>query len=332
MTDRSRGQLLLVGAIVIATVVLASVVLLNTVHSSPSISAEVDAESLENVERASGEIEANLGQLFLTTAATATADDRLPYVNTSAFETVVDAYETEYNGIVASDRAFVIDVDYLSNESQPGAVAYNRSVFADGAIDTSVNRTVVGSASGGSISVGTGPLFPVVSLTATGVDLGPGSPSGVSLVFGPSQTDRLNVTDNVSFDDTDPNNGFDCGFGTIDDATVSVEFSAGTGTVTVTEPRNDSSSPHTCAVRDVGFADSYDEVRLEVDGNSVETLSYVLSAAGTDATCNGAGQATCVDGDDIAGNIDVNPSFDISFVDPSVTHESSFTLYEAEDG
>ena len=328
MTDRSRGQLLLVGAIVIATVVLASVVLLNTVHSSPSISAEVDAESLENVERASGEIKANLGQLFLTTAATATADDRLPYVNTSAFETVVDAYETEYNGIVASDRAFVIDVDYLSNESQPGAVAYNRSVFADGAIDTSVNRTVVGSAPGGSITVGTGPLFPVVSLTATGVDLG--SPSGVSLVFGPSQTDRLNVTDNVSFDDTDPNNGFDCGFGTIDDATVSVEFSAGTGTVTVTEPRNDSSSPHTCAVRDVGFADSYDEVRLEVDGNSVETLSYVLSAAGGDATCDDADQATCVDGDGI--DIDVNPSFDISFVDPSVTHESSFTLYEAEDG
>jgi hypothetical protein len=329
VTDRSRGQLLLVGAIVIATVVLASVVLLNTVHSSPSISAEVDAESLENVERASGEIEANLGQLFLTTAATATADDRLPYVNTSAFETVVDAYETEYNGIVASDRAFVIDVDYLSNESQPGAVAYNRSVFADGAIDTSVNRTVVGSASGGSISVGTGPLFPVVSLTATGVDLGPGSPSGVSLVFdNTSQTDRLNVTDDVSFDDTDPNNGFDCGFGTIDDATVSVEFSAGTGTVTVTEPRNDSSSPHTCAVRDVGFADSYDEVRLEVDGNSVETLSYVLSAAGGD--CDDADQATCVDGDGI--DIDVNPSFDISFVDPSVTHESSFTLYEAEDG
>ncbi len=322
VTDRSRGQLLLVGAIVIATVVLASVVLLNTVHSSPSISAEVDAESLENVERASGEIEANLGQLFLTTAATATADDRLPYVNTSAFETVVDAYETEYNGIVASDRAFVIDVDYLSNESQPGAVAYNRSVFADGAIDTSVNRTVVGSASGGGISVGTGPLFPVVSLTATGVDLG--SPSGVSLVFdSASQTDRLNVTDDVSFDDTDL-----CEFGTIDDATVSVEFSAGTGTVTVTEPRNDSSSPHTCAVRDVGFADSYDEVRLEVDGNSVETLSYVLSAAGGD--CNDADQATCVDGDGI--DIDVNPSFDISFVDPSVTHESSFTLYEAEDG
>ncbi len=327
VTDRSRGQLLLVGAIVIATVVLASVVLLNTVHSSPSISAEVDAESLENVERASGEIEANLGQLFLTTAATATADDRLPYVNTSAFETVVDAYETEYNGIVASDRAFVIDVDYLSNESQPGAVAYNRSVFPDGAIDTSVNGTVLGSAPGGSISVGTGLLFPVVSLTATGVDLG--SPSGVSLVFdSASQTDRLNVTDDVSFDDTDPDNGFDCGFGTIDDATVSVEFSAGTGTVTVTEPRNDSSSPHTCAVRDVGFADSYDEVRLEVDGNSVETLSYVLSAAGGD--CDDADQATCVDGDGI--DIDVNPSFDISFVDPSVTHESSFTLYEAEDG
>lgn len=331
VTDRSRGQLLLVGAVVIATVVLASVVLLNTVHSSPSISAEADTESLENVERASGEIKANLGQLFLTTAATATADDRLPYVNTSAFETVVDVYETEYNGIVASDRAFVVDVDYRANESRPGAVAYNRSVFPDGAIDTSVNGTVLGSAPGGSISVGTGPLFPVVSLTATGVDLG--SPRGVSLVFdNTSQTDRLNVTDGVSFDDTDPNNGFDCGFGTIDDATVSVEFSAGTGTVTVTEPRNDSSSPRTCAVRDVGFADSYDEVRLEVDGNSVETLSYVLSAAGTDATCNGAGQATCVDGDDIAGNIDVNPSFDISFVDPSVTHESSFTLYEAEDG
>lgn len=329
VTDRSRGQLLLVGAVVIATVVLASVVLLNTVHSSPSISAEVDAESLENVERASGEIKTNLGQLFLTTAATATADDRLPYVNTSAFETVVDAYETEYNGIVASDRAFVVDLDYRANESQPGAVAYNRSVFPDGAIDTSVNGTVVGSVPGGNIAVGAGPLFPVVSLTATGVDLG--STSGVSLVFdSASQTDRLNITDDVSFDDTDPNNGFDCGFGSIDDATVSVEFSAGTGTVTVTEPRNDSSSPHTCAVREIGFADSYDEVRLEVDGNSVETLSYVLSAVGPDATC--ADQATCVDGDDIAGDIDVNPLFDIAFVDPSVTHESSFTLYEAEDG
>ncbi len=63
----------------------------------------------------------------------------------------------------------------------------------------------------------------------------------------------------------------------------------------------------------------------------METLSYVLSAAGN-ATCDDADQATCVDGGDIAGGIDVNPSFDIAFVDPSVTHESSFTLYEAEDG
>ena len=331
MTDRSRGQLLLVGAIVIATAVLASVVLLNTVHSSPSISADVDAESLENVERADGVVESNLGRLFLTTAATESADDRLPYVNTTAFETVVDSYETEYNEIIAPDRAFAVDIDYRPNESQPGAVAYNRSVFANGELDTSVNRTVVGSASGGDITAGTGPLFPVISLTATGVDLGTGTTRGITVVFNntaPGETDRLEITDDVSFETGDSDNGFDCGFGIVDDATVSVEFTAGSGTVEVTEPRNDSASPRACAVRDLGFEDSYDEVRLNVD-DSVETLSYVLSAASGDADCGDADQATCVDGS--GTDIDLNPSFDIAFVDPSVTHESSFRRYE-EDG
>jgi len=315
VTDRQRGQLLLTGAVVIAVVVLASVVVLNAVHSSPSIGAEVDASSLEAVEEADREIRANLERLFWTTAATGTDDNRLPYVDAVAFDSEVGAYEAEYNRLAGAERGLVAGVTYRPSAAQSGVVAYNRSLAAEG----DSTRTLIDSA-GGPLVGGTD-TFTAVSLTAAGVDLG--DEHGVVLTFdGPADAeDRLEITDGVRFDSSDPGRSVECGF---DDgpATVSVDLRAGTGTV----ERN---GTDTCGV-DIEFGDSYGSVELAVDGEGVSELSYVVAAADEHAVC--ADSRKCVDDSTVDGGIDLNPSFDISLVDPSVTHRSSFALVSPEAG
>ena len=310
VTDRPRGQLLLTGAVVIAVVVLASVVVLNAVHSSPSVGAEVDASSLEGVESADREIRATLDRLFWTTAATATEDNRLPYVDATAFESEVAAYEGVYNRMAGAEQGLVANVTYRPAAAQRGVVAYNRSVEAGG------NRTVVDSAGGPLVGETDGP-FTAVSLTATGVDLG--TESGVVLTFeGPSE-DRLEITDGVRFNSSDPGRSVECGF---EDgpAAVSVDLRAGTGTIT----RN---ATETCGV-DIEFGDSYESVGLAADGEGVSEFSYVVAAADEHATCGGS--ADCVDNSTVDGGIDLNPSFDISLVDPSATHGSAPVLVPPE--
>ena len=329
VTDRNRGQLLLAGAVVIATVVIASVVLLNTVHSSPSVSADVDAKSLQNAEQADRELRANLETLFLTTAATASDDSQnpLPYVDETAFEEEVGELQTGYNRILGADRALVANVSYQPDESRPGAVAYNRSVLEEVGDNTNASGTLIETQEGATIGGDAdGPPLPVISLTATGVDGGTATSAATISFNGTGTDDTLEITnDNVEWDDEELCEGFDSG--TED---ISVELSAGTGVITATDAAGER---ETCGVDDGDIELSeYTDIELEFGGeDSVEGFSYVISAAGDDENtveCPDSGQGSCVDENDVA--VDLNPSFAVELVDSSVTHETSFTLYEEE--
>lgn len=126
-----RGQLLLVAAIVVATAVLGGVVLLNTVHSSPDLSAQTDAQSITDTERTAQQMQSNLRGLFMASGFDETGA-RLPYANTTgSFEDAVDAYSVEYTRLISTNQSAVATVAYNGSESIDGAVAYDNQSSAD---------------------------------------------------------------------------------------------------------------------------------------------------------------------------------------------------------
>jgi len=121
VTSGQRGQLLLVGAILIATVVLSSVVLLNSVHDSPTVQTQQDTRSVEGVEWTVGELESDLDRLFVAnTSNTTTAG---PYANASNLTQLVATYERTRLNLSTTDRATALNVTVNATDSATGAVA-----------------------------------------------------------------------------------------------------------------------------------------------------------------------------------------------------------------
>ncbi len=293
--ERSRGQLLLIGALVIATVIVASVVLLNSVHSSPDIAAETDARSLDQVDTANSEIRNDLEHLF---RATNSVDgERLAYVEPDSFESVVEEYADSYNDLIGVESASVANVTYVASEAVDGAIAWNTSVNTTQPeekqvlwdVDADSERPV--------------PQFTLEATNVTGE---------VTIEF--NDTGSLNPESELRID------GGEVVFndGTVDPLcelgqNASIDLRAGTGEIVTDE--------EFCVVDIAPWTDS-DEISLTHDGG-VETLSYEIS--GDNASC-GEGEE-CLD-----DSIDLNPRFHISVQDPSVSYSSTFRLYEVSDG
>lgn len=121
MTSGERGQLLLVGAILIATVVLSSVVLLNSVHDSPTVQTQQDTRSVEGIDRTVGEVTTGLDRLFVAnTSNTTTAG---PYANASDLTQLVATYERTRLNLSTTDRATALNVTVNATDSAIGTVA-----------------------------------------------------------------------------------------------------------------------------------------------------------------------------------------------------------------
>lgn len=121
MTAGERGQLLLVGAILIATVVLSSVVLLNSVHDSPTVQTAQDTRSVAAVDRTVGELTSDLDRLFVATTANTTTPG--PYANASDFTRLVATYERARLNLSTTDRATALNVTVNATDSATGTVA-----------------------------------------------------------------------------------------------------------------------------------------------------------------------------------------------------------------
>ena len=132
VTAGERGQLLLVGAILIATVVLSSVVLLNSVHDSPTVQTQQDTRSVEGIDRTVGELTSDLDRLFVATTANTTTPG--PYANASDLTRLVATYERTRLNLSTTDRATALSVTVNATDSATGSVVLNKT-------PTSINGT-----------------------------------------------------------------------------------------------------------------------------------------------------------------------------------------------
>lgn len=124
-----RGQLILIGALLVAATILGSIVLLNTIHESPQVSTQQDSQSLVETERTVDQVQTGLERAFLTNTSMDERGEALPYAEKSGgFGTLVeDEYVTEYLNLSTTDTAGVVDVTLVGNQTG-GIARQNRTI------------------------------------------------------------------------------------------------------------------------------------------------------------------------------------------------------------
>ena len=321
--ERTRAQLLLIGSITIAVVVLTSVVLLNSVHSSPSITTESDSRTLESVESVNTEVEQNAQELF---DATGSGGKILPHTNESEFDDILEEYQESYTDVATVDGA--IDISVERTDGTTGAVAYNRSIED---LEPEGNETVL-------LNSTTTADVPIPSLSLSAKDIERGASIELEFDNGSLEIERDSPpgppTDEITLPGTTPS----C-VGNIDEIeNVSIHIEAGVGTIQVGNT--------TCGVEPSGFNfNGGSEIELELDSTSgppgpvqpeIGELSYAISAVAPDDACGieAADKAfeNCVDSSRAgAGNdVLVNAELAIETRYPSLGYNSTSRLFGGE--
>jgi hypothetical protein len=318
---------LLIGSITIAVVVLTSVVLLNSIHSSPNITADTQAETLDSVEGLDGEIQQNVRELFVNTNSD---NEQLPYALKGPFRSqIVPTYEETYNRFTAIDGSRVVSIE--QTDFTEGAVAYNRSVNtskADKYDDRVLLRNVDSSADA---------QIPRISINATELDderidfnfVDPSGPGDRGIRIDPDN-------DEVVLGFYNSGDRKVCSFGELEQVTI--ELTSGVGIVE-NETSGCAVGPEDSPLQTPGsplpVGGDIDDVTLDFDEDSFDddnddtTFSFEISAA-TDPTACGSEAGVlfeCVDEVTSSGTPIVNSEFDVEIRDPSVTYSSSFKLF-----
>jgi len=291
-----RGQLVVIAALMIALTVLGSVVLLNSVHSSPEVAVSSDASSLAETERSTMELRDELRTAFLAINASdiATNDNRVAFVDQQYFKTVVETFGTEYNELLTSDRAMVVNATYNDSAAVEGAI-----VSHTGSTSLSGTQRLLENAAGEA---------PLVSVNAT---LGPTEEVALEFNDTDAGTRFLNVTNSdVEFDGTEK-----CDFTSSPSTrSVQLQFYNGTGQI---ETKN-----HYCGSATIDYGD-FNNVTLH---NSADINGSTIEISAVEADC-GASGVDCVD----KSGIDLMPTFILKTADPSVTYEGNITVFEVTD-
>ncbi|ACV13024.1 hypothetical protein Huta_2863 [Halorhabdus utahensis DSM 12940] len=288
-----RGQLVVIAALMIALTVLGSVVLLNSVHSSPEVAVSSDASSLAETERSTMELRDELRTAFLATNASdiATNDNRVAFVDQQYFKTVVETFGTEYNELLTSDRAMVVNATYNDSAAVEGAI-----VSHTGSTSLSGTQRLLENAAGEA---------PLVSVNAT---LGPTEEVALEFNDTDAGTRFLNVTNSdVEFEGSDL-----CDF--TGSSVVQVDLYNGTGEI--------STDDDFCGNLSVDYGD-FNNVTLH---NSADINGSTIEISAVEADC-GASGVDCVD----KSGIDLMPTFILKTADPSVTYEGNITVFEVTD-
>ncbi|PSQ34162.1 hypothetical protein BRD08_10510 [Halobacteriales archaeon SW_10_66_29] len=128
--DGERGQLILVGALLVAATILGSIALLNSIHESPDVNTKQDAQSLAETERTIDQVQTGLERAFLVNTSMDEVNESLPYANqTGGFDTLVEeAYVREYLNLSTTETAGVLNVTVVGN--QTGGIARQNTTVA----------------------------------------------------------------------------------------------------------------------------------------------------------------------------------------------------------
>jgi hypothetical protein len=291
-----RAQLILVAAIVVSVAILGATVLLNTVHSTPDVSARTDAQSLTDTDRSVQQLRYDLRKLFLTLNESE-AGVSVPGADNGALERSTEAYSKAFTSLASTNSSAITNVSYVggsdgivahSNESED--VFFNETVdsFADG-----VEGLVVREAKDiPRLRLEIGAVTPSQSLTVAVNDSAtPGSEFEFTI-------DDTGVAGDLECTDAKPPVRIDLVYGAgevvSDDAFCAVSLDRATweslGSINVT------------------FAGDFGDI----DG------SYAVSAEDPVKEC----AEPCLNG------IVVNPRFEITYLDPNAVYTSTVTLYE----
>lgn len=129
MVARSRGQLILVAAVLLALVIVASAVLLNGLVAPKTATTSSLSADAGGLERETSSVQIDLQRLFLhTTSVDGPGGEPLPYAEESDLRPVVD---DAYGGIVGNRTVnrtgSLLTVQYDHGRSREGDVIYNQT-------------------------------------------------------------------------------------------------------------------------------------------------------------------------------------------------------------
>jgi len=326
MVNDDRGQLILIGALLVAATILGSITLLNTIHESPEVKTQQDARSLQDTELKMSEVHSNLERLFLYNVSVNETGEPLPYTN-SSFAGVVEEYERQSMNLSSTTTAGILNVTYLGGveggiarqnrtdsgyEPLPGSPA--EIVLEDATtiprLSVIVNETGASSAS-----------FQI-KITGDG-----GSGDQVELELDSSGgTDSIEKTVSGATEDPWTCSGFDFDRLRDEDKTLQIDFIKGQGEISTDEVY--------CGNLTLGTSL---EAPLEVEFENPDDADGSLVITGTGSSVaspafSGAGSTSYQwfkepGSNPGPGDYIVNPKFRVEYQSPNVAYNSTFALY-----
>lgn len=286
-----RGQLILIGSLLLAVTIIGSIVLLNSIHESPDVYTQQESQSLEEGERVVEEVRDNLERVFLVNSSVAQVGEPLPYANESAFGAIVEEYEQQYTNLSTVHSAGLVQVEHVGG--QTGGIA-RQEPTANGYRSFPSGTVIVGA-----------DAIPTLDLFINETS----SPD-------PFIVEIAGDTDSVEMeiDETGVSGVVSCPLNDFDG--INIHLTDGSGSITTGEAY--------CDVQgiDSGLSGSL-TVSFEngdnADGTYTITGATPLSPPGVDRSPDGRWY--------MAGPYLVNPEFDVQYRNPDLSYSSTFELY-----
>lgn len=326
MVEQDRGQLILIGALLVAASIIASITLLNAIHESPEVKTQQDAQSLAETERTAVAVRHSLEQLFLHNVSVDRTGEQLPYANNS-FAGIVEAYNRQRMNLSTSSSAGILNVSYLGGSQFGGIVVKQNktdSGYREFPTDPS-NQTLVEN----------GKTVPrvgvVVNETGTDFSINVTSSSGdVGLSF---DTDNKTKRSSTLTAGTEVVCSPPSSFNPAGDGQIELTFAKGIGSVTyVTGTGVNRTAVQYCG--DIRFGDEltgpYD---VEIgDSTDAEGTFVVTATKLSPATPPSTDSSLDADSNRVtrgisSSDIIVNPRFEVEYQTPNIYYNSTFALY-----
>jgi hypothetical protein len=119
---QSRGQLILLGALLLSFTIVASVVLLNTIQVNPAVGADQEGTELRQAELTTQQVENSLHRLFLANGSAIEQSDRLPFALEEFSRQINRTYQNALINLSTAGTASVVTVEYVDSESIEGVL------------------------------------------------------------------------------------------------------------------------------------------------------------------------------------------------------------------
>jgi hypothetical protein len=295
--------MILIMAILFAVTVLTTVVLLNTLHAPADVNTQIQSSGLEDIDRTEAQVADDMERLFLVHTSMARTGEALPYADATGgpddqFGDVVSNYSDLNTALAASESGAAISVTYVEARSQEGMLVRqngSQSFTPDGAESSDGNWTVLDNAE----------RLPRFAMNVTD---------------GPTASDRpfevvVDGDTKLTFDEDGVEGArVDC------DLAYPLQIDATNGVGTV------SKNTEVCGTFDLDLPES-GSFALTFENGSRIRGNYTVSGADTDTNIASEFIADPTAGRPLYNDVVVNPVFRVQYTDPTLTHESTFALY-----